>query len=184
MNYKIVVCSAIVSFVLFSFWIRGCSAEDTFTGIGVFTGEQFKQGIAHVSKHYDWEEFQVKPIYGKHMDDRWDLWVEGVVGLVNYTDTQSIKLGVNLMTSYDVIKIREARIYTEVGVGVGWCNRSPSTNLLRPNLLGFIDGGVGVKHPIGKGWAAKIGLRFHHTSSMFAHDTGINSYGVEIGLIK
>ena len=173
-----------VILICISFCNKGYGADD-FYGIRIFAGEQMKNApVAHVSERYDWEEFQVKPLYGKHMDDQWDLWIEGLIGLVNYNEGQSIKLGTLIMTSYDVVKVGETKVYTEVGVGVGWCNYSPSTNTLRPNLLGFIDAGAGIKYPIKKGWLAKIGLRFHHTSSMFGHDTGINTYGLEFSLVK
>jgi len=174
--------------VLFTCATAGkCGAKDTFYGVGVFGGEQWISSAnpTHHTSAYNWQELQVRPIYGKHMDDRWDLWLEGHIGCLKWVDhSGALRLGANVMTSYDVFKYKQCRLFGEFGVGFGWASYTPSTNMLRNNVLGLIDVGIGIKVLTKEEFTLKIGPRFHHTSAVFAHDAGINTFGVMVSLTR
>jgi len=164
-----------------------CSAKDTFYGVGVFGGEQWQSSSnpIHHTSAYNWQEFQICPIYGKHMGDRWDLWLEGNLGYIKWQDNPgAIKLGANVMTSYDIVKYRQYRLFGEFGIGLGWASYTPSTNMLRNNVLGLIDVGIGMKTIMKNGLILKIGPRLQHSSAIFAHDAGINTFGLMISLTR
>lgn len=160
--------------ILFIFNIQRAHASDTFYGIGILGGEQLKSDtLWHTSPNHNWQEFQIRPIYGKHMTKRWDLWIEGNLGYMRWKDGHDgIKLGALIMTDYDIIKYKDVNFYTEFGVGTGWMSYTSNTRMVRNNLLGFIDYGCGLEFQ-----NIKLGPRFHHTSSMFGKDSGINTYG-------
>jgi hypothetical protein len=157
---------------------KECHASDNFYGVGIFAGEQWQKGIAHVSPDYNWQELQIKPMMGKHMSDRWDLWLEGNLGWMKWNDGHNgITLGALGMMSYDIIQYKCWSVYNEMGVGLGWTDHTPSTNLLRNNVLGLIDCGIGLKFKY-QDYVIKLGPRFHHSSAILAHDCGINTYGM------
>lgn len=150
-----------------------CSASDTFYGIGMYSGEQWKSAtFIHVSPTYDWREFQLHPIYGQHLSDKWDIWFEGELGYIKWNSNNSVMVGIMLMTSYDIVQYKNYNLFGELGVGVGWISYSPSINTLGHNPAGLIDLGAGVEYK-----NFRIGPRFHHTSSMFGKDAGINTFG-------
>ncbi len=169
--------------LLLMFQIKNCSAADTFIGAAVMGGSQYDL-FWHVTSH-DYKEFQFCPVYGKHMNDRWDAWLEGKLAYIDWENTKgSLKLGVLGMTSYDAVKFNDqVRLYAEAGVGIGYKSYSPSSNTLGNNPTGLFDYGVGIKYKLDKKRTAKIGLRFEHTSSMFGADTGINTYGTAFSII-
>lgn len=155
-----------------------CEAEakDTFYGVGIFGGEQWQQGLGHTDKTYDWQEFQVRPMAGKHLTDRWDLWLEGNLGYIRWNDKgNGTFLGALVMTDYDLIKYKEWRFFTEMGVGLGWTNYTPSSHMLGNGVLGLVDIGMGIQYK-----NIRVGPRFEHKSAMSANDHGLNTYGLMI----
>ena len=185
MKKVMMICLVGVSFFLLSL---NCYAEEskTFLGIGMIFGGQFKvDPMWHVTPH-DYNEFQVNPIVGEHLSDRWEIWLEGKIDYLNWkTDGRgALKLGASILTSYDILKFSErCRLYAEAGVGIGYRSWSPSNRTLGTSVLGLIDYGVGAKYKIDKKYTAKIGVRFEHTSSIPASDTGINTYGIAFALL-
>jgi len=172
-----------------------CPAGDLFYGMSVFGGAQYDSDeIWHTEKHRDWREIQVRPLVGIHKTDRWDLWVEGSLGYIEWEDEPeavnagevpySIEAGVIGMTSYDVLKKGPWSLYGELGVGVGWMSETPDTNLVDTGILGFLDYGLGVKARTESGYIFKLGPRFHHRSCLTSVDAGLNSYGVMLGVAK
>lgn len=164
-------------------------AEDQpkyFVGMNAIFGEQWKEDPGwNLTIHRNCWEYQFNPVVGLHLSDRWDLWAEGKIGYLDWKDyNEAVKLGLNIMTSYDVIKYKDWRFYGEFGVGIGGRSYSPSNHVLGTSILGFVDYGVGVKYEFMRNWFAKIGVRFEHSSSIPAHDTGINSYTTLIGILK
>ena len=152
---------------------KNCYANDTFYGVGVWGGEQCRSAsFIHVSESYDWTEIQVRPVYGWHLDNRWDAWLEGEIGYIQWNEGSGYKLGVMVLTGYDVIKGNNWSLFGEVGVGLGYNSYSPSRNTLGNNPTGLIDVGIGVEYK-----NIRLGPRFHHTSSFFGHDAGINTFG-------
>ena len=176
--------------ILMTTVIEKCHADDfyrTFSGVGVYGGEQWQSSSnpIHHTSAYNWQEFQIRPIYGKHMDNRWDLWLEGNLGYIKWKDHPgAVKLGVSVMTSYDVIKYKQYGLFGEFGLGFGWASYTPSTNILRNNVLGLIDVGMGVKTIMKNGFILKVGPHFQHSSAVLAHDTGINTFGIMVSIIR
>jgi len=153
-----------------------CEAKDTFYGMGIFGGEQWQQGLGHVDKTYNWQEFQVRPMVGKHLTDRWDLWLEGNLGYIKWNDgAHGTFLGTLVMTDYDIIKYKEYRFFTEMGVGLGWTNYTPGNHILGNGVLGLVDLGMGIQYK-----NIRVGPRFEHKSSMSTNDHGLNTYGLMI----
>ena len=189
--YMLLISVIIISIMAFIVLVaEKCQASDfyrTFSGVGVYGGEQWQSpsNPIHHTSAYNWQEFQIRPIYGKHMDNRWDLWLEGNLGYIKWKNHPgAIKLGANVMTSYDVVKYKQYGLFGEFGIGLGWASYTPSTNLLRNNVLGLIDVGMGVKTIMKKGFILKIGPRFHHSSAVLARDVGINTFGIMVSLIR
>jgi hypothetical protein len=168
----------ILAVMLLVLLVAKCEVEaaGTFYGLGVSAGEQWQKGLAHVSQTSNWQELQIRPSYGKHMTDRWDLWVEGELGYIKWNDGHSgVTLGALAMTDYGIVKYKGYRLFTEIGVGLGWTSYTPNKALLRNNVLGLIDVGIGIEYK-----NIRIGPRFEHKSAIFAHDQGINTYGIMI----
>lgn len=183
---KKIIVAILVLGIMGIFYVKSCSAEEKspyFVGMGMMFGSQWKSDqLWHFTPHY-YKEFIFTPIVGKHMDDRWDIWLEGKIGYLDWTKdhADALKVGANIMTSYDVLKLRiwskTWSIYGEAGVGVGYRTYSPSNHTLGNGILGFIDYGAGVKTNLTAKYILKTGLRFGHTSSVpDTKDTGINTY--------
>lgn len=183
---KIIAVAILVFGILGIFYAKSCSAEEKspyFVGMGMMFGSQWKSGpLWHTTSH-NYNEFIFTPMVGKHMDDRWDLWLEGKIGYLDWSERGAVKLGANIMTSYDVLKFRTWSIYGEAGVGIGYRSYSPSNRTLGNGVLGFIDYGIGVKTKLTAKYTLKTGLRFEHSSSIPTNDAGINTHMVNTAII-
>lgn len=192
----------VVLAVLFFIPVLASADEDkdknTFFGMGVFLGKQIKYDpVWHISGAYDWQVKEIHPYYGWVISDRWQVWFEGNIGQYSLKSKDEprkecdvFEFGASIMTSYDVIKWQRWSLFPEVGVGLGYWNKSPSRKLLQPDILGLINYGVGIRAPlpslpvIGENVYLKIGCRFNHTSSIPGKDTGANSDMVYIGIVN
>jgi hypothetical protein len=170
-------------------------AADQFFGLGVFGGTQYHDDpVWHTESHRDWREISVRPVLGIHRTDRWDLWLEGNLGYIEWDDAPeavnageldySIEAGLMGMTSYDVLRYGRGSLYGELGAGVGWMSETPDTNLVDSGVLGFLDYGLGMKWRTEGGLGFKLGARFHHRSCLTTVDAGVNSYGVMLSVTK
>ena len=160
--------------------VKICSANDTFYGLGAFGATQYHDDpIWHTTENFDWREYHVNPIAGTHLTDRWDVWVEGNLGYVDWDEVpDSLEVGASVLTSYDVLSHKGWSLFGEIGAGVGWMTNTPDENLVDNSLLGFLDYGFGVKARTKQGLVFKVGPRFHHRSGLFVVDAGMNGYGV------
>jgi hypothetical protein len=163
-----------------------CAAGDAYYGVSMFGGTQWHgDPIWYVAKNYDWWDVSVRPIVGVHKSDRWDLWLEGNLTYVALDDDpDSVELGATGMTSYDFVSGRSWSLFGELGVGLGWMSDTPDDHILGTGILGFFDYGVGVKFKSESGVVVKLGPRFHHRSSLFKDDAGMNTYGLMLSVAK
>lgn len=166
--------------------VETCAAQDLFYGLGAFGATQnHDDPIWHTTENFDWREVHLNPVVGKHLSDRWDAWLEGNLGYVDWEEVQdSVEAGVSLMTSYDVFSHKGWGLYGEIGVGLGWMTNTPDQHLVDNSLLGFLDYGLGVKAKTRQGYVIKVGARFHHRSALFLRDAGMNGYGVMVSVVK
>jgi hypothetical protein len=163
-----------------------CSANEKFYGLGTFGATQWHEDpIWYTTDKYDWREFHIQPIVGRHQTRRWDAWLEGNVGYIQWDDTpDSLELGVILMNSYDFLSHRGWSLYGEIGAGVGWLHYTPDPHIVEDSVLGFFTYGVGIKARTKRGFVIKIGPRFEHRSGLFVVDAGVNGYGIEFSVTK
>ena len=163
-----------------------CSAKEKFYGMGAFAATQWHNDpIWYTSDKYDWRDYHIQPIVGIHETARWDAWLEGNVGYIQWEEPpDSLELGVILMNSYDVLSSNGWSLYGEIGAGVGWLSYTPDPHIVEDSVLGFFDYGVGIKARTKQGYVFKIGPRFHHRSGLFVRDAGVNSYGIMCSLTK
>lgn len=171
--------------MFFCFFVGMCHSADSFYGAGVFAGGQFRSDpLWHTTDKRDAQEFSFVPIIGKHVSDRWDIWIEGRLEYLRWREGSSaLKIGALIMTDYNIIKTPNWSLYSEAGVGIGCRSYSPSSNTLGKGVLGFVDYGTGIKYKFTNKYTAKIGLRFEHTSSILGKDTGINTYGTYFAIL-
>jgi hypothetical protein len=162
------------------------AAKDNYYGLGAFGATQWHNDpIWHTTENYDWREFHLNPIVGRHRTDRWDVWIEGNVGFINWDDVpDTVELGAGVMNSYDFVVRSGWSLFGEIGIGLGWMSNTPDTNLVGDSLKGFLDYGVGVKLKTKQGYVIRIGPRFHHRSDVTIRDAGMNGYGVMISVTK
>ena len=163
-----------------------CSDKDTFWGVGTFAATQWHSDpIWYTTENFDWREFHVNPIYGRHETNRWDAWLEGNVGYVDWDETpDSLELGISIMNSYDFLTHKGWSLFGEIGAGIGWGSATPDPHIVDDFVLGFLDYGVGIKARTKHGVVFKIGPRFHHRSGLFVRDAGVNGYGIMFSVTR
>jgi hypothetical protein len=163
------------------------AADRSFFGVGGYAGLQYANDpIWHVTKEYDWRDYQGSLIAGKHQTDRWDVWFEVTAGSVHWVQDipDCTEVGATAMSSYDFLASGGWRLYGELGGGFGWMTDTPDTDMVFDSPLGFIDYGLGIKLKLKNGLTFKLGPRFHHRSALLVHDTGMNSYGLSFSITK
>jgi hypothetical protein len=166
--------------------VKICSANETFYGLGAFGATQYHDDpIWHTTENFDWREYHINPIIGRHQTDRWDVWLEGNLGYVNWDEVpDSVEVGASVLTSYDVLSHKGWSLFGEIGAGVGWMTNTPDENLVDNSFLGFLDYGFGIKARTKQGFVFKVGPRFHHRSGLFVVDAGMNGYGVMFSVTR
>ena len=163
------------------------SASEKFYGLGAYAATKWPGDPIWytTSEDFGWQEFHVNPIYGRRQTKRWDVWLEGNLGYVDWDTTpSSIELGVNIMNSYDVLSYKGWSLFGEIGAGIGWGSATPDPHIVDDFVLGFLDYGVGIKARTKQGVVFKIGPRFHHRSGLFVRDAGVNGYGIMLSVTR
>ena len=163
-----------------------CPAADAYHGVSLFGGTQWHgDPVWYVSDTYDWQEVSVRPLLGLRKTKRWDLWLEGnLTYMALEDDPDSVELGALGMTSYDLLHRDAWGLFAEIGVGLGWMSDSPDDHIVGPGVLGFFDYGLGVRFRTDGGLLVRLGPRFHHCSSLFRDDAGLNTYGLMFSVAK
>jgi len=166
--------------------VANSSGKDTFFGVGTFTATQWHSDpIWYTTKNFDWREFHINPIVGRHQTDRWDAWLEGNVGFVQWDETpDTLELGVSIMNSYDFLAHQGWSLFGEIGAGIGWVSFTPDPHIVDDSVIGFLDYGIGIKARTKQGYVIRIGPRFHHRSGLFVVDAGVNGYGIMFSVTK
>ena len=166
--------------------VATCSASDKFYGVGAYAATQWHEDpIWYTTENFDWREYHVNPIVGRHETDRWDVWLEGNVGYLRWDEVpDSLELGVSIMNSYVFLAHKGWSLFGEIGAGIGWLSYTPDPHIVDDSVLGFFEYGIGIKVRTKQGFVIKIGPRFHHRSALFLRDSGMNGYGVTFSVAK
>ena len=166
--------------------VATCATNDEFYGIGAYAATQWHEDpIWYTTEHFDWREYHINPIVGRHETNRWDVWLEGNVGYVMWDELpDSLELGINIMNSYDFLAHKGWSLFGEIGAGIGWGSFTPDPHIVDDSVLGFFDYGIGIKARTKQGYVIKIGPRFHHRSGLFIRDAGVNGYGIMFSVTK
>jgi hypothetical protein len=168
--------------------VESFSADNTFYGVGTFAATAWHDDPIWYTTNkekYDWQEYHVNPIVGRHQSSRWDVWLEGNVGYIIWDDLpDSLELGVSLMNSYDFLTRRGWSLFGEIGAGIGWLSYTPDPHVVDDFVLGFFEYGIGIKARTKQGFVIKIGPRFQHRSGLFVVDAGVNGYGIMFSVSK
>ena len=154
------------------------------TGFSIFYGAPISEDpLWSSSSKYDWNYTIFCPSIRKKFSERWEIYLEGSIGrYIFYGASDTFSLGICAMTAYDLIKLNRYSLFVELGPGVGWWNRTPSTEFVdNKGALGRIQYGTGFKFPIKK-ILVTLALRFNHTSAPLPKDSGANTYGILLGI--
>ena len=166
--------------------VASCSASEKFYGVGMCAATQWHDDpIWYTSENFDWQEYHINPIFGRHESVRWDVWLEGNVGYIRWDGTQdSLELGIGIMNSYDFLSHNGWGLFGEIGAGIGWGSATPDPHIVDDFVLGFFEYGIGIKARTKQGFVIKIGPRFQHRSGLFVVDAGVNGYGIMFSVTK
>ena len=166
--------------------VATCSADEKFYGVGTYAATQWHEDpIWYTTANFDWREFHINPIVGRHQTHRWDVWLEGDVGYIRWDETpDSLELGVSVMNSYDFFAHKGWSLFGEIGAGIGWLSYTPDPHIVDDAVLGFFEYGIGIKARTKQGYVIKIGPRFQHRSGLFVVDAGVNGYGIMFSVTK
>jgi len=179
----------LILIVLIMFTVTAFAGEKKYErmiGLGLFVGEEWEHDpIWHVSSKYDWNHVILHPVYGWKFN-RAEIYLEGNIGYLRFKPIKEdvFSVGITAMASYDVLRYDRWSLFTELGGGFGYWNKSPNNKLVRHSSLGLIQYGAGIKTSLGKNTCLRLGMRFTHTSAVPNGDTGANSYGLILGITK
>jgi len=182
--------------VVFCIIIMPCivNASEDFkhtVGLGIFAGKKISDGMVwHVTDDLEWNYTAIHPSYGWLLGERWQVDLEGTLGIYNFRNGENIKedtysLGISLMAGYDFLKHEKFSLYFDVGLGVGYWNFTPDNSVVDSHsVIGLIQYGAGIKIPVRKNYFIKTAYRVNHGSGIFSKDSGCNTHGIFIGIVK
>ena len=171
------------SIIILLFIAFPINAADNTAGIGIFYGESITDVYYpewHSSSSQKWSCGIIHPTYGWLLSNKWEVYFEGDIGYYKFKKENVGSLGISLMTDYKVL----GPLYLEIGGGIGYWTGSPDNKFVKNGLIGLIKYGTGTKIQLNKGYIAKIGYRFTHSSEIFADDTGANTHGILFSISK
>lgn len=191
---KLAIGAIILLVVLISTAASAADEKDRFMGLGIFGGTQICDNpVWHTTGNHKWNTEDVFLNYGWKLSPRWEIYLEGNIGLFNFHSksdekgdyrTSVFSLGASIMTSYDFIRYKDWGLFGECGVGPGYWHASPNRKLVQPDVLGLIQYGAGLKIPVGKDLYLRPSYRFIHHSSIPGRDTGANTHGFLLRITK